>query len=123
MSPPAPGSRRFLPWHPARSYLRSDAPHPEALSMRRPVAVLSLSVAVLAITCKSDGGTATPVPTTVTITPGAVTLSALGASQPLTATVRDQNNNVMTGQGITWSSTNTAAVSVSTGGVVTAVAN
>jgi hypothetical protein len=91
--------------------------------MRRPVAVLALSLAALAITCKSDGGTATPVPTTVTISPGAVTLSALGATQPLTATVRDQNNNVMTGQGITWTSTNTAAVTVSPAGVVTAVAN
>jgi hypothetical protein len=91
--------------------------------MRRPIAVLAVSLVALAITCKSDGGTTTPVPTTVTIAPTAVTLSALGASQALTATVRDQNNNVMTGQGITWSSTNTAAVSVSTGGVVTAVAN
>jgi len=91
--------------------------------MRRPVAVLALSLVALAVTCKSDGGTATPVPTTVTIAPGAVTLSALGASQPLTATVRDQNNNVMTGQGITWASNNTPAVTVSLAGVVTAVAN
>ena len=91
--------------------------------MRRPFAVLAVSLVALAVTCKSDGGTAASVPTSVTVSPGAVTLSAIGATQALTATVRDQNNNVMTGQGIVWTSLNEAVATVTAGGVVTAVAN
>lgn len=90
--------------------------------MRRPFAVLTASLVVLAITCKGDGGTATAVPTTVTVSPGVVTLSALGDTQ-LTATVRDQNNNVMVGQGVAWTSSSPGVATVSPGGLVSAVAN
>ena len=40
----------------------------------------------------------------------------------LSATTRDANNNVLTGRAITWSSSNTAISTVSTSGLVTAVA-
>jgi hypothetical protein len=89
--------------------------------MRRPSAVLAVSLVVASVTCKDDP--AAPVITTVTVTPGAVTLSAIGATQALTATVLDQNDNVMTGQTITWSTTNGAVATVTPGGVVGAVAN
>jgi hypothetical protein len=92
--------------------------------MRRPSSLLAVLPLALHAACGGgDGGTETPVPTTVTVTPASVTLSALGATQTLTAQVRDQNNNVMNGQGVTWTSTNTAAATVSPAGVVTAVAN
>jgi hypothetical protein len=90
--------------------------------LRRPFAVLTASLGVLAITCKGDGGTGTAVPTTVTVSPGVVTLSALGDTQ-LTATVRDQNNNVMVGQGVAWTSSSPGVATVSPGGLVAAVAS
>jgi hypothetical protein len=88
--------------------------------MRRPFAVLAASLLALTPTCKND---APPVPTTVTVTPGTVTLSAIGSTQALAATVRDQNGRVMNGQGITWTSNAGGVATVSPSGVVTAVGN
>jgi hypothetical protein len=45
-----------------------------------------------------------------------------GATTTLTATVKDQNGNVMTGQTVTWSTNNAAAATVNSTGVVTGVA-
>lgn len=91
--------------------------------MRRTSAVALLAcVAVTAVACKRDG-TSSPVPTTVTITPGSVTLVSLNATAALTVTVRDQNGNVMSGIGVTWTSDNGAIAQVSPGGVVTAISN
>jgi uncharacterized protein YjdB len=63
----------------------------------------------------------TPVVTTVTVAPTSASVVA-GATTPLTATVKDQNGSVMAGQTITWSSSNTAAATVNSSGVVTGVA-
>lgn len=63
-----------------------------------------------------------PVVTTIQIAPSNLTLQAVQTSR-LTATVRDQNGNIMTGQVITWSSSNSAVVAVDSTGLVTAVAN
>ncbi len=65
----------------------------------------------------------TPVATSISISPSSHTLAAIGATVRLTATVRDQNNNPMTGQAVTWTSANTAVATVSAQGLVTAVAN
>jgi uncharacterized protein YjdB len=62
----------------------------------------------------------TPVVTSVTVTPPSASI-AVGATTTLTATVKDQQGNVMTGQSMSWSSS-TAAATVSTNGVVTGVA-
>jgi len=62
-----------------------------------------------------------PVVTTVTVAPASASV-AVGATSPLQATVKDQSGNVMTGQTVTWSSSNTASATVSSGGVVTGVA-
>jgi protocatechuate 3,4-dioxygenase beta subunit len=79
---------------------------------------------VLSSACSDSGGSdPSPVPTTVTVAPATVTLNAIGATQQLTATVKDQNGAAMSGQAITWSSSSTAVASVSTAGVVTALAN
>ena len=65
----------------------------------------------------------TPVATSVTVAPSSHTLASIGATVQLSATVRDQNNNPMTGQTVTWSSANTAVATVSGNGLVTAVSN
>ena len=66
---------------------------------------------------------AEPVPTRIAVTPSSHTLEAIGATVQLTATVRDQRNNVMSGQSITWSSGDEAVATVSAAGLVTAVSN
>ncbi|MCY4544861.1 MAG: Ig-like domain-containing protein, partial [Gemmatimonadetes bacterium] len=64
-----------------------------------------------------------PVATSISVTPSSHTLATIGATVQLMATVRDQNNNPMTGQTVTWSSSNTAVATVGGNGLVTAVAN
>ena len=64
----------------------------------------------------------TPVATRITITPASATLNAIGQTVQLTAQVFDQNNAVMAGAAVTWTSADPRIVSVSSGGLVTAVA-
>ena len=64
-----------------------------------------------------------PVATSIAVTPASHTLATIGATVQLSATVRDQNNNLMTGQTVTWNSSNTGVATVSGNGLVTAVAN
>ncbi|MCY3555674.1 MAG: Ig-like domain-containing protein [Gemmatimonadetes bacterium] len=65
----------------------------------------------------------TPVATSLTVTPSSHTLATIGATVQLSATVRDQNNNPMSGQTVTWTSSNTGVATVSGNGLVTAVSN
>lgn len=72
------------------------------------------------------GGGTTTVPTsapvaTVTLSSTAASL-APGATQQFTATTKDASGNVLTGRGVTWSSTSSTVASVSNGGLVTALA-
>ena len=62
-----------------------------------------------------------PVVTTVTVSPGSASVVA-GSTVSLQATVKDQNGNVMTGQTVTWSTSNSAAATVNSSGVVSGVA-
>jgi uncharacterized protein YjdB len=62
-----------------------------------------------------------PVVTTVTVAPSSASV-AVGATTPLTATVKDQQGNVMAGQTVTWSTSSSATATVSSSGVVTGVA-
>jgi uncharacterized protein YjdB len=62
-----------------------------------------------------------PVVTTVTVAPTSASVVA-GGTTTLQATVKDQNGNVMTGQTITWTTSNAAAATVNSSGVVTGVA-
>jgi uncharacterized protein YjdB len=57
---------------------------------------------------------------TVSVSPSPLSLSA-GATQQLTATLRDASGNVLTGRSVAWSSSNIAVATVSTSGVVTGV--
>ncbi|MXZ74311.1 MAG: hypothetical protein F4Z03_04250, partial [Gemmatimonadetes bacterium] len=63
----------------------------------------------------------TPVATRITITPSSATLNAIGQTVQLTARVFDQNSAVMAGAAVTWTSADPRIVSVSSGGLATAV--
>jgi len=54
----------------------------------------------------------------ISITPGSASVTA-GNTQQLTATVKDASGNVITGQTVTWSSSDATIVAVSSSGVVT----
>jgi uncharacterized protein YjdB len=62
-----------------------------------------------------------PVVTTVTVLPGSASVMA-GSTVSLQATVKDQYGTVMTGQSVTWSTSNPAAATVNSSGIVTGVA-
>jgi len=68
-------------------------------------------------------GTPTSVATTVTLSPSALFFTTFGETQQLTATVVDQNGATMSGASVSWSSSTPSVASVSTTGLVTAVAN
>ena len=67
----------------------------------------------------APAGTPAPV-ATVTVTPASPSIG-IGASAQLTATLRDANNNVLTGRVVTWSGSG-AIATVNTSGLVVAVA-
>ncbi len=62
-------------------------------------------------------------PTTITVTPGSLSLDAVGAQGSLAASVLDQDGQAMTGVTITWSSSTPTVATVSGTGVVTSVGN
>ena len=67
--------------------------------------------------------TDTPVATTVTLSAATLSFSSLEDTQQLTATVRDQNGATMSGTPVTWVSAASNVASVSSTGLVTAVAD
>jgi acetyl esterase/lipase len=58
-------------------------------------------------------------PGSVDVTPGSAMIAAGGGTVQLTATVRDQNGNVLTGRPVTWSSSQSGLAAVSSAGLVT----
>ena len=64
-----------------------------------------------------------PRPTTVTVSPATAELAALDATVQLSAEVKDQYGQVMSGATVTWSSSATAVATVDASGLVTAAAN
>lgn len=92
--------------------------------------VTGVAAGAATITATSSGKTgtssitvtaATPVVTTVTVAPTSASVVA-GATTSLTATVKDQSGNVMSGQTVTWTTSNGAAATVNSSGVVSGVA-
>ena len=70
--------------------------------------------------------TATPEParpTSVTVSPATVDLSALGTTAQLRAEVRDRDSTVMTGVTVTWTTSASSVATVDAAGVVTALGN
>ena len=93
------------------------------------VAAVGLCAALWTYAC-GDGATEPPTtppdpprPTTVAVTPATVRLTALGATEQLTAEVRDQNGNPMARATVTWASSAAAVATVSASGLVTAAGN
>ena len=68
-------------------------------------------------------GTPASVATTVTLSPTALSFTSFGETQQLTATVVDQNGTTMGSAVVTWESSAPSVASVSTTGLVTAVAD
>ena len=64
-----------------------------------------------------------PAPADVNVSPGSVAFAALGDAAQLTATVLDQNGQVMQGQTVTWASSAPAVAVVDASGLVTAAGN
>lgn len=93
--------------------------------------VIGVSQGPVVITATTDGasgsavvlvsapGNSSQVATSMSVTPSALTMGP-GSNAQLTAVVRDQNNNVMSGQPVSWASSNSGVATVSSSGVVTA---
>jgi len=75
---------------------------------------------VVALVVTGCGGSEPRVPTTMTLSPSAVVLNAVGETQQLSPSVSDQNGNPLSEVTISWSSSNGNVASVSTSGLVTA---
>ena len=88
-----------------------------------------LAVVAFAAGCgDGDSTTAPPTPeparpATLTVSPATAELIALGATEQLSAEVRDQNSSVMAGATVTWSSGSASVATVDGMGLVTAVGN
>jgi len=85
-------------------------------------------LSVSAISCGGDDSSTgpqvpTPVATTLSLSSSTLSFSSLGASQQLTATVKDQNAATMAGAAVTWVSSDQAVATVSSTGLVTSVGN
>ena len=107
-----------------------------SISRLFPILVVCLTLVVIA-TCGKDSPTKpqapdptpptplppTPVATRVEISPSSVTLNSVGQTAPLTARVFDQNNAVLIGAAVVWSSNLPGVATVSGQGLVTAVSN
>ena len=100
------------------------------------LALLVVPLVFTAVTCGKDSSTNPPAPTpnpppvvparptTITLTPTTpAPLTRVGQTVQLTATVRDQNNNAMTGVSVAWKSGNPLVATVSAAGLVTAAGN
>ena len=61
--------------------------------------------------------------TSITVSPTGRTFTQIGQTQAFTPTARDANNNVIANPGVTWTSLNTAAVTVNALGVASSVAD
>ena len=91
-----------------------------ATRFRAGAAAVLVACAVLAC---GDDPVDPPVATTVAVSPGTASLAALGETAQLTAMVRDQNRDVMTGAPVSWTSGDNAVATVDGSGLVTATGN
>ena len=86
---------------------------------------------VLLLAACGDGGTTptspptppTPVETSIALSATSLSFSSLGVTHQLTATVKDQNGATMSGASVSWVTSDASIATVSSTGLVTAVAN
>jgi len=94
---------------------------------------IRLTAVLLLLAC-GDGGTTptspptpptppTPVATSITLSATTLSFSSLGATQQLSATVKDQNGATMASATVTWATSSASVATVSSSGLVTSVAN
>ena len=125
---------------PRPKYRTNHAKRPPRSDRWRPgghrVRHLLLGIAAFAVGC-GDSGTpvsvvpvpvkpepTVPVPTTLLVSPASVLLTAQGETKEVTAEVLDQNDRVIVGQAVEWTSNNSAVASVKASGgsaLITAV--
>ena len=98
--------------------------------MNKQTAVSAVLVSLLLWSCGGDSTptapTPTPVATSITLTMTSLSLSSLatlGETSQLSATVKDQNGAAMSSATVTWATSEAAVATVSSTGLVTAVAN
>jgi len=84
---------------------------------RRAVLVSAFALLIAVAGCGGGSKSTKPVATSITITPSTLSLES-GKFAQLAATVLDQNGTAMTGQTITWSTSNATIADVSTAGAV-----
>lgn len=87
-------------------------------------AALTVTLTLLFLAACGEGepsGPEDPVATSLAVEPATSTLTAVGASALLTASVQDQDGAPMPGADITWASTDATVATVSAAGQVTAV--
>ncbi|HEX6252128.1 MAG TPA: Ig-like domain-containing protein [Gemmatimonadaceae bacterium] len=106
----------------------TSAPTVATVSSSGVVTGVAPGTAIITATSEGKLGTATVTVTAtlapvaaVTVEPSTTTIAS-GSTRTLTATVTDQNGGVLTNRVVTWSSSNPAVATVSSTGVVTAVA-
>ncbi len=87
------------------------------------VTLPTLVALTLVIACGEDTPTEPPVATTISIAPPTADLSSLGEMLQLIATVSDQYGQSMVGAPVSWSGSDDAVITVSAGGLLTAVQN
>jgi uncharacterized protein YjdB len=104
----------------------SSAPSVASVSSSGAVTALAAGSTQITATSEGQSGSAT---VTVTVVPVATVVVALAASSvtvgqstQATATLKDANGNTLTGRTVTWSSNNTAVATVSSAGLVNALA-
>ncbi len=79
---------------------------------------------VLLVSLAGCGGTTDPpIATTVTLSPTTLSFGSFGDTQQLIPTVRDQGGAQISGASVTWESSSSSVASVSSVGLVAAVAN
>jgi hypothetical protein len=101
---------------------RRSGAHAHAVSLRFASVVVASALPLVLSTC--NGMSEPLVATTIVITPGtAVSLTAIGATQPFTAVVKDQNGNTLSTATVAWTTSSAAVVTITTTGIATAVAN
>ena len=81
---------------------------------------IALSAVILAASTSCEGEPELPRPTTVTVSPAEALLTFLGDSVQFTASVADQNGQLMDGVVVRWSSSNASVAEAGSAGLVTA---
>lgn len=91
--------------------------------MTRTPRLLTALAALALVSCDDGMGPITPMPTTITVEPATLSLSAIGAGDRVVAVVFDQEGNAMAGRAVVWSSGDETVATVGPAGSVTAVGN